>query len=152
MSEATRAAVGSVGYYNSLRVHTAWAAVLRPNPFRILNYMALRARDDDEEPWFGLGHEHLAVMVLGLPMSERTTETGKRDYDMQLRRVRRAITQLADKDVRAIETRDHATFTRHGTSHVIYRLYLDGPGLSRPPHLDPLPTTRLPSLTGGLQQ
>lgn len=147
MSEATRAGV-SVGYYNAVRVHDGWAAILKPNPFRLLVYMALRARDDDEEPWFGLGHEHLAIKVLGLKMSERTTVRGQQAYDVQLRRVRRAVTQLVNE--KAIETRDHATFTRHGTSHVIYRLYLDGPGLSRPPHLPELPDFHLPPLTGHL--
>jgi hypothetical protein len=144
----------SVGYYNSVRVHDGWAAILKPNPFRILNYMALRARDDDQEPWFGLGHEVLAVKVLGLKMSERTTVRGQQDHDMQLRRVRRAITQLI-KEI-AIETRDHAFYTRHGASHVVYRLYLDGPGLSRPPGLPQLPEHppgwQLPSVTGTPQR
>jgi hypothetical protein len=140
----------SVGYYNALRVHDGWAAILKPNPFRLLVYMALRARDDDAEPWYGLGHQDLAVKVLGLKMSERTTVTGQKEYDTQLRRVRRAITQLVNE--KAIETRDHAFYTKHGTSHVIYRLYLDGPGLSRPAGLPDLPEHHLPSLTGTQQR
>jgi hypothetical protein len=135
-----------VGYYNAIRVHDGWAAILKPNPFRVLAYMALRARDEDADPWFGLGHEHLAIKVLGLKMSERTTPKGQKDYDVQLRRVRRAITQLINE--KAIETRDHATYGLQGTSHVVYRLFLDGPRQQSPMGLIELPAGHLPALTG----
>jgi hypothetical protein len=83
----------------------------------MLAYMALRARDQDSAPWYGAGHEELAVIALGLPMG-----SGKqRDHGYRI--VRRAMTALHRAGV--VETAARAVPGRHAR----YRLWLNGPTL-----------------------
>ena len=102
-----------MGASNAVRVYATWGH-LADRPLRVLTYMALVARDNDAAPWFGQGHEALAVFALSLTPD-----------DAGLRAVRRAVTALHDAG--AIETVRRATFGKRGTSHVQYRLWLDGP-------------------------
>lgn len=111
-----------MGAYNALRVYHAWSGTLTAKPMQLLVYMSLVARDYDADPWFGLGHEDLATVALGLKLPD--DPDNRRAYDAVLRKVRRHITPLLDKG--AIETRDRATFGPRGTTHVVYRLFLDG--------------------------
>lgn len=112
-----------MGAGNILRVYHAWSSTLTAKPLCMLAYMATIARDNDAEPWYGLGHEDLAHMVLGLTVPSEDEDPKLRAT--QLRKVRRHITAL--HNARAITTRDRATFGALGTSYVVYRLHLDGP-------------------------
>jgi hypothetical protein len=97
------------------RVYHAWGH-LDGRPFRLLVYMALIARDHDSEPWFGLGHDALAELALGLDVPK---DPKKRDEARRI--VRRALTPLH---------REGAITTSKRQSHhqaVHYRLWLDGP-------------------------
>jgi len=97
-----------------LRVYHSWRH-LDDRPFRVLAYMALRARDHDAEPWYGAGHDELALIALGLAMGT------ERERDAGHRTVRRAFTVLHKAG--AIRTARHARPGRQAT----YRLFLDGP-------------------------
>jgi hypothetical protein len=113
-----------MGYRNVARVYNGWGGALPGEALATLAYMALHSRDEDQDPWYGLGHEDLAVHRFGLKMLDE----GDKKRDNQMRHVRRHITTLLDK--RAIETKKRATYGLLGTRHVVYRLYLDGPGIS----------------------
>jgi hypothetical protein len=103
-----------VGSSNVLRVYHSWSH-LDDRPFRLLAYMALRARDHDAEPWYGAGHEELAMIALGLAMAT------DRERDAGFRAVRRAFTAL--HKARALKTIRHARPGKQAS----YRLFLDGP-------------------------
>lgn len=100
-----------MGASNALRVYSTWGATLGDRAVRVLTYMAIVARDNDAEPWFGLGHEALAEMALGI-----------KPDDAGLRAVRRAITELHKAG--AITT---AKRPSNQGRHVQYRLWLSGP-------------------------
>jgi hypothetical protein len=104
-----------VGAANAMRVYAAWGH-LDDRPFRLLIYMALRARDHDAEPWYGAGHEELAEIGLGLKPPQTSRES-----EAVYRAVRRAMTAL--HDARAIRTTRRAAPGKQAS----YRLYLDGP-------------------------
>ena len=129
-----------MGASNALRVYAAWGRcsystkagkaakkqLLADQPLRVLVYMALVARDDDSDPWYGQLHETLGAGALGLdiPEPDDTPET-QAQRDVALRTVRRAITALHKAG--AIETTRRATFGTRGARPARYRLYLDGP-------------------------
>lgn len=117
-----------MGAGNALRVYAAWSGILPGKPLAVLAYMALHTRDGDSDPWYGLGHADLAVNALGIDLVAPKGPEGKKKRDNQLRKVRRHITPLVAE--KAIETRDRATFGLLGEHHVVYRLYLDGPGIT----------------------
>ena len=96
------------------RVYIAWGH-LDDRPFRLLVYMALRARDGDAVPWYGAGHDELASIALGLPMG-----TG-REHLAGLRAVTRAFTVLHQEG--AVTTHRNS---RPG-KHARYLLWLDTP-------------------------
>jgi hypothetical protein len=103
-----------VGAANVVRVYTCWGQ-LGHQPFRIYAYMALRARDDDSQPWYGAGHKELATIALALPYGteqERAAAT---------RAVRRGIAAL--QDAGAIRTVRYPSPGHQAR----YRLYLDTP-------------------------
>ena len=132
-----------MGANNVMRVYLGWAASLNDRPFRLLSYMALVSVDGDSEPWFGQGHDVLASTALGL----KCPSDNDKERAAALRIVRRHISPLFAAG--AIETRRRATSGNLGVTHVVYRLYLDGPGKD-----SPFPTGRvLPAeWTGGGQQ
>jgi hypothetical protein len=109
-----------VGAANVLRVYHSWRRHLDDRPFCLLAYMALIARDQDAEPWFGQGHAALAELALGMDVP---TEAKQRDA--VLRKVRRHITPLFAAG--AICTRKRARYGRYVKSQVQYRLHLDAP-------------------------
>lgn len=102
-----------MGAANAVRAYRAWGH-LDDRPLRLLVYMALVARDGDAAPWYGQGHEALAMFALN-----RTPD------DAGLRAVRRSLTPLFAAG--ALETVKRATYGKRGTSQVHYRLWLDGP-------------------------
>jgi hypothetical protein len=104
-----------VGAANVLRVYHSWRRHLDDRPFCLLAYMALRARDNDAEPWYGAGHEELAVIALGLAIGT------ERERLAALRAVSRAMKALHAAG--AIRTSKRARPGRQAT----YRLTLDGP-------------------------
>lgn len=118
-----------MGARNAQRVYFGWGPVLKDRPLRLLVYMALAARDDDSEPWFGRGHAVLATEALGMQLP---ADEGKPDYpakrDAVMRKVRRHITPLIAAGAIATRTRATSGGDLASGTHVIYRLYLDGPG------------------------
>lgn len=114
-----------MGAGNALRVYNAWGGKLSGKPLALLAYMALHSRDGDSDPWYGLGHADLAVHVFGIDLK---SHIDPRKRDVQLRKVRRHVTPLFL--AKAIETKDRATYGLLGEHHVVYRLFLDGPGIS----------------------
>lgn len=116
-----------MGARNVLRVYAAWGRpgpdgreALSAKPFILLVYMATVARDDDLEPWCGLGHRTLAEMGLGFKIPDDPKKA-----DAILRKVRRHITPL--RKAGAIRTVRRARYGEYGEQPAKYRLYLDGP-------------------------
>jgi len=101
-----------VGAANVLKVFHAWNH-LGDRPARLLIYMALRARDHDATPWYGAGHDELAAIALGLPMTTPAERIQAR------RRVRRAMTVLHQQG--AVTTHRNAIRGRQA----VYLLWLD---------------------------
>src|SRR5690554_5131930 len=81
---------------------------------QLLAYMAAMSLDSDPEPWYGMGHEALAVHALG----------HREPTDAALRAVRRAIAPL--RRAGAISVARRSAPRRGGASTVRYRLHLDG--------------------------
>lgn len=103
-----------MGAGNALKACHAWGH-LPDRPFRILSYMALRARDNDAAPWYGAGHDELASIALGLPMGT------EREHLAALRAVSRAFKALHEAG--AVTTHRYARPGKHAT----YLLWLDSP-------------------------
>lgn len=119
-----------MGASNVVAAYQQWAGQVPPLAMQLLAFMAVVSRDDDERPWFGQGHEALALHALGRP-----APIGESD----LRAVRRGITALLDAG--AIEPDRRAAARRDGPSTVRYRLRLvalevqdiDTPPVDNPP-------------------
>lgn len=103
-----------------MKVYITYGRVLEDRPMRLLVYMALIARDQDSQPWFGQGHAVLAEFALGMDVPE---EPAAREAVM--RKVRRMITPLFAAG--AICTTRRATYGRFIKKNVEYRLHLDTP-------------------------
>lgn len=103
-----------MGASNVRKVYLNWPH-LEDRPFRLLAYMALRARDNDANPWYGAGHTELAEIALGLPLAT------ERQQQEALRVVRRAMTKLRTSG--AITTTRRAATGRQAR----YGLHLNGP-------------------------
>ena len=104
-----------MGASNALKAYQLWRARLPHQPFSVLAYMALRARDNDAAPWYGAGHDELAAIALGLLMrTDRDKENGRRQ-------VRRAMTVL--QRAGAVTTHRHG----HPGLQAVYLLWLNAP-------------------------
>src|SRR5690606_29808992 len=103
-----------MGASNVLAAYTAWAGKVPATSMQLLAYMAAVSLDSDPEPWFGMGHEALAVHALG----------HREPTDAALRAVRRAIAPL--RRAGAISVARRSAPRRGGASTVRYRLHLDG--------------------------
>lgn len=104
-----------MGASNVIAAFSLYAGRVPPLSMQCLAYMAVVSRDADTEPWFGQGHEALAVHAMGRrePVS-----------DADLRAVRRAVAPLLKAG--AIEADRKAAPRRNGPSTVRYRLNLVG--------------------------
>jgi hypothetical protein len=119
-----------VGASNVAAAYQLYAGRVSPTSLHLLVYMALVSRDDDEKPWYGQGHEALAIHALGRP-----APPGRAD----IKAVERAITPLLK--IGAIEADRRASVRRDGPSTVRYRLRLvpfaaqsiDVPPVDNPP-------------------
>lgn len=103
-----------MGASNVLAAYTAWAGKVPATSMQLLAYMAAVSLDSDPEPWFGMGHEALAIHALG----------HREPTDAALRAVRRAIAPL--RQAGAISVARRSAPRRGGASTVRYRLHLDG--------------------------
>lgn len=103
-----------MGASNVLAAYTAWAGKVPATSMQLLAYMAAVSLDSDPEPWYGMGHEALAVHALG----------HREPTDAALRAVRRAIAPL--RRAGAISVARRSAPRRGGASTVRYRLHLDG--------------------------
>mgnify|MGYP001337976743 CR=1 FL=1 len=103
-----------MGASNVLAAYTAWAGKVPATSMQLLAYMAAVSLDSDPEPWFGMGHEALAIHALG----------HREPTDAALRAVRRAIAPL--RRAGAISVARRSAPRRGGASTVRYRLHLDG--------------------------
>lgn len=111
-----------MGAHNFAAMLQTYRRALRDHDkaFRLLTYMAHVSRDDDPEPWFGMGHAALAYHALGRDLDERG-EASQAD----LRAVRRGITTLLD--IGAITVIRPANGRRSEHKTVCYRLHLHAP-------------------------
>lgn len=118
-----------MGHNNAVKVYGVWGRQLKDRPLRLFVYMALRSRDGDSAPWCAIGHDHLALLALGLEFPDPDKYASDADYDAAydavMRKVRRHLTTL--RRAGAISTADRATFGQHGPKHARYRLWLDEP-------------------------
>src|SRR5690606_29696995 len=73
-----------MGASNVIAAYTAWAGKVPATSMQLLAYMAAVSLDSDPQPWFGMGHEALAIHALGY----------REPTDAALRAVRRAIAPL----------------------------------------------------------
>src|SRR5690606_4968307 len=103
-----------MGASNVIAAYTAWAGKVPATSMQLLAYMAAVSLDSDPEPWFGMGHEALAIHALGY----------REPTDAALRAVRRAIAPL--RQAGAISVSRRSAPRRGGASTVRYRLHLDG--------------------------
>src|SRR5688572_13969544 len=85
---------------------------------QVFIYMALVAKDKDEEPWFGMGHDALAQLALRRPPGRPGVKA-----------VERAIGPLFDEG--AITVVRRAAQRSTGPNTVKYRLHLDAPAENR---------------------
>lgn len=108
-----------MGASNIAAAFAMWGADLGPIAFKVFTYMCLVSKDSDEEPWFGMGHEALAIFALRRPEPITATD---------VRAVERAITELHAKG--AIVTTRKASMRRSGQHTARYRLEL-GPAHAR---------------------
>lgn len=104
-----------MGASNVIAAYTLYAGRVPPLAMQCLAYMAVVSRDADEHPWFGQGHEALAVHAMGRPEPASASD---------LRAVRRAVQPLLDAG--AVEADRRAAPRRNGPSTVRYRLNLVG--------------------------
>lgn len=111
-----------MGAHNFAAMIQTYRRALRDHDkaFRLLAYMAHVSRDDDPEPWFGMGHAALAYHALGRDLDEHG-EASQAD----LRAVRRGITTLLD--IGAITVIRPANGRRSEHKTVCYRLHLHAP-------------------------
>lgn len=119
-----------MGATNAMLAYQLYAGRIPPLSMQLLAFMALVSRDDDTRPWYGQGHEALALFALGRPAPATESD---------LRAVRRAIEPLLS--IGAIEADRRAAVRRDGPSTVRYRLRLtdympqeiDAPPVDNPP-------------------
>lgn len=113
-----------MGASNALSAYLVYGSVLGDRALRVLAYMALVARDQDAEPWYGQRHEVLAEFALGRPIKGNAE-----DDATALRAVRRAITELHAAGAITVKRRQANT-----GRPVVYRLWLvaPSPDVSRP--------------------
>lgn len=102
-----------MGARNVAAAFHRWAGRVPPLSMNILLYMAVVSKDNDERPWFTLGHAALAVHAMG---RENPDET-------DLRAVRRAMTPLLDAGALTVDRKPAARATGKTTAR--YRLNLD---------------------------
>lgn len=108
-----------MGAANALAAYATWGGKVPPLSLNLLVYMALRSKDDDEKPWFGRGHLHLAEHAL-----RRPTPIERAD----IKAVERAVAPLLKAGAISVERR--AAVRAEGPSTVRYRLRLDIPRIS----------------------
>lgn len=106
-----------MGATNAMLAYRLYAGRVPATSMQLLAFMALVSRDDDDRPWYGQGHEALAVHALG-----RQAPATRAD----IAAVERAITPL--KRIKAIEVDRRAAVRRDGPSTVRYRLRLVASG------------------------
>lgn len=116
-----------MGATNALLAYRLYAGRIPPLAMQLLAYMALVSKDDDARPWFGQGHEALALFAMGRPAPAS---------DADLRAVRRAIAPLLS--IGAIQADRRPAARRDGANTVRYRLHLvaEEPRSIDEPHVD----------------
>lgn len=100
-----------MGASNVAAAFRLYAGRVPPLSMQLLTYMALVSRDDDDRPWYGQGHEALALFALGRPAPATRADIAA---------VERGISPLLT--IGAIEADRRASVRRNGPSTVRYRL------------------------------
>lgn len=102
-----------MGATNVIAAYQLYAGRVPATSMQLLAFMAVVSRDDDDKPWYGQGHEALALHALGRPAPATDTD---------LRAVRRGIEPLLS--IGAIEADRRAAVRKDGPNTVRYRLRL----------------------------
>ncbi len=114
-----------MGASNVVAAYQLYAGRIPATSMQLLAFMAVVSRDDDDRPWYGQGHEALAIHALG-----RQAPVGRAD----IAAVERAISPLLA--IGAIEVDRRASVRRDGPSTVRYRLRIvaaEPPQIHEPP-------------------
>lgn len=102
-----------MGASNALMAYRLYARQATGVPMQLLAYMALVSKDADADPWFGMGHQALALHALRRPEPIQ---------EKDIKAVERGISRLLQ--IGAIVTDRPAAPRRDGPKTVRYRLQL----------------------------